>query len=388
MNDTANESALLSRFQSAYGTRPAVVASAPGRLEVLGNHTDYNAGLTLSCAVGFRCYAALSPIDEGVARLASTAFDDAPLTVDLASPSVPKGHWTNYVLGLIDAMQQRGNDVPGFELLVDSAVPRSAGVSSSAALEMAVLTGLAALLQLQLPPIELARIGQYAESSAVGAQTGLLDQLSSLLGKRNHLLLTDFRSIETQTIALPEGWCFVAIDSGVKHDLTKEYNDRRVSCEAAARAMGVETLREANGDKLETFRDSMPKADYLCGKHVIEANQRVHEAVESLRVGDVNRLGGLMFESHVSSRDYFRNSCTELDELVEFAQADQRCVGARLSGGGFGGITIHLMRQSDANNYQADLCDALPTVNQRDRWSAVCKIDDGATLHAIRNECV
>jgi len=381
MNPARTRLPLVGRFETLYGCAPDVTASAPGRLEVLGNHTDYNAGLTLSCAVAMRCYAAVSAIDEPVARLASTAFDQGPEAFPLDPPAAPRGHWANYVLGLVSAMRQRGLSVPGFALLVDSDVPRSAGVSSSAALEMAVLTALVDLMGVQLPAVELARIGQAAESGAVGAQTGLLDQLTSLLGQRDHLLRIDFRDLAHSEIALQTGYCFVAIDSGVKHDLTKQYNDLRVACEQAASAMGVETLRSATVQQLAASQPLMNEHAWACARHVISENARVQQAVEAVERGDMKTLGALMSASHESSRDDLRNSCYELDQIVELARKDTRCLGARLSGGGFGGITIHLVRRDDALGYKSDMLDRLSSAGQPGRWAEVCEIDDGVAVH-------
>ena len=297
--------ATTSQFKDQYGVEPEVLASAPGRLEVLGNHTDYTRGLTLSCAVGLRCYAAIVPINGEHLHLASTMFDGLPQAYSVDATTAAKGHWTNYILGLVRAMKDRGFSVPGFALLVHSEVPRSAGVSSSAALEMAVVKALDALLSLKLPPLEPAVIGQSAESSAVGAQTGLLDQLSSLLGQRDHLLQIDFDSLQTKSIVIPSGWCFVAVDSGVKHDLTKEYNDRRSSCEAAAQAMGIPTLRQADQALLDTHRSVMTEEASLCAQHIIGENERVRETAESLGAGDMEEAGALMFTSHQSSQNNF-----------------------------------------------------------------------------------
>lgn len=366
------------RFAACFGRTPTAVASAPGRLEVLGNHTDYNAGLTLSCAVSMRCSAAIAAIDRPVLRLASTAYDQPPQDFTLDTASAGQGEWVNYVLGLVAALRAHGHDVPGFELLIDSAVPRSAGVSSSAALEMAVLAALCKQLDLRLPALELARIGQEAESRAVGAMTGLLDQLTALCGERDHLLRIDFRSMTHRAISLPAGWCFVAIDSGVKHDLTAEYNDRRAACEAAARVMGVQTLRETDPARLEQHRGELPSKAYGCAKHVIDEIERVQDATRVLANNDVHRLGELMFDSHASSRDLFHNSCVELDRLVELAKHDPRCIGARLSGGGFGGITIHLLKQKDAVDYLRDIQQRVVALGGDRPWGAVCETDDGA----------
>lgn len=382
MDPIQTDNPIATEFIASFGQPPAVVASAPGRLEVLGNHTDYNAGLTLSCAVGFRCSAAIGPLQEPVVQLASTAFDNPPQRFSIQSPLnyAPRSHWANYILGLVGALQARGHSVPGFALLIDSQVPRSAGVSSSAALEMSVLAGLSELMQLDLPPIEMARIGQWAESRAVGAQTGLLDQLTSLCGRRDCLLHTDFRSLDYKTVPLPAGWVFVAIDSGVKHDLTQDYNERRTSCEAAATVMGVSTLRDASAGLLAEQRGNMTDNAYRCATHILGENRRVCEAIDALAEKDMQRFGRLMFASHDSSRDQFRNSCTQLDVLVDFARQDTRCLGARLSGGGFGGVSIHLVRHADADDYRNELSERLQLDNGADRWSAVCQIDDGADI--------
>lgn len=374
---------VMREFTRVYEKRPTVIASAPGRLEVLGNHTDYNQGLALSCAVNFRCSAAIAAADAPEMQLASTAYQTIPQVFALDNLVAPKGHWANYVLGLVSSLCERGYPVPGFDLLVASTVPPSAGVSSSAALEMAALKALVGMMDLDLSPLELARIGQSAESAAVGAQTGLLDQLTSLEGVRDHLLLTDFQTLQTQTLSLPQGWCLVAVDSGVKHDLTVEYNQRRKSCEIAANMMGVTTLREMDEALLESSRDSMPEESYRCALHVLGENRRVLQATDALAKGDILELGGLMFASHASSRDNFRNSCPQLDALVAFAQADERCVGARLSGGGFGGITIHLVRQADAEGYLKALLGSLPSTSAAERWSAICKTDDGASFFRV-----
>lgn len=376
---------IASLFTQTYGRPPTAIASAPGRLEVLGNHTDYNAGLTLSCAVSFRCTAALAPLDEPVARLKSTSYPDPAETFALATPTrLPAlGRWENYILGLVGGLQERGHPVSGFEMLIDSQVPRSAGLSSSAALEMAALSAMAAQFSLDLAPIDLARIGQWAESRAVGAQTGLLDQLTSLCGKRDHLLHIDFRSLEHRTIAMPRGWVFVAVDSGIKHDLTADYNDRRASCEAAAQAVGVPTLRDASQEQLDAARHRMDPSAYGCARHVLDENHRVIDATQALARGDIDRLGTLLYDSHRSSKELFRNSCPQLDQLIEHARQDPRCAGARLSGGGFGGISIHLVRADDADAYRQDLLDQIDPQQPAAPWSAVCEIDDGARTVSV-----
>lgn len=369
-----------SRFAELYGAGAALTASAPGRLEVLGNHTDYNLGLTLSCAVALRCFAVIAPLDKPEVRLASTAFEAEPKVYPLDQLSAPNGHWANYVLGLVATLQQRGHIMPGFAMLIDSQVPGSAGLSSSSALEMSALTAIAALFKLNLSPIDCATIGQHVESTVVGAQTGLLDQLSALLGQRDHLLSIDFKTLQTQQQPMPAGWCFVAVDSGVTHDLTQTYNQRRASCEQAAAAMGVPSLRDADDERLATHRAMMSDDAWRCARHVIEENERVQQAKTALQQGDIETLGQLMFESHASSQSNFRNSCAELDALVQLAQRDSRCIGARLSGGGFGGITIHLVREDDAQAYLHDVLASVNDASGQRRWGSVCRIDGGACV--------
>lgn len=368
------------RFAECFGRAPELTASAPGRIEVLGNHTDYNLGLTLSCAVGQRCCACIAVSEEPAIRLSSTSEGAEPVTVSLDDLSAPDGHWARYVLGLVTALQDRGQEVPGFAMLIHSDVPRSAGLSSSSALEMSALMAMTSTLKLDLSPMQLAKIGQHVESVIVGAQTGLLDQLTALLGDRDRLLGIDFQSLETHHHTMPEGWCFVAVDSGVKHDLTHEYNQRRVACEQAAAVMGVSSLREATTELLAEHLTTMDEGMWRCARHVIDENQRVVQACEALARGDVETLGQLMFASHASSRDYFRNSCDELDALVQFAQDDPRCVGARLSGGGFGGVTVHLLREEDADTYLSELQNTFVNQESQTPWGCVCRLDHGARI--------
>lgn len=371
-----------SRFTELFGKAASYTASAPGRLEVLGNHTDYNMGLTLSCAVDLRCYASIAALDRPEVCLSSTAVQAEPEAYPLDRLSAPKGHWANYVLGLVAILRQRGHVLPGMAIHLDSQVPGSAGLSSSSALEMSALAAMARLIGLDLSPIEMATIGQRVESDVIGAQTGLLDQLTSLLGKRGHLLGIDFKTLKTQFVPMPAGWCFVAVDSAVKHDLTQEYNQRRASCEKAAAAMGVASLSDVGSDQHGEFRSAMPDDVWRCARHVVSENDRVRQAHAALLQGDINTLGDLMFQSHASSRDDFRNSCAALDTLVEHALQDSRCVGARLSGGGFGGITIHLVREEDAQAYLADLLGVFKVEAQPNRWAQICRLDDGTRVEA------
>jgi len=374
-------------FRAAFGRAPGALASAPGRLEVLGNHTDYNEGLVLSCAAGFRTAAAVALAEDGRVEAVSANLPDASggFALEEAARAGAAGDWRNYLRGITAALLDRGVSLPGFRVAVASELPLAAGMSSSAALEISVLLGLTRCLDLELAPEELVRVGQEAESRAVGARTGLLDQLSSLFGSAGQLLQTDFRGLQRRYCPLLEGYAFVVADSGVKHDLAAEYNQRRASCERAVEQLsiherGVRSLRDVSREMLEQHAERLDPTAAKRALHVVGENERVREAVIRLRDGDAPGFGRLLFESHRSSQECFENSCPELDALVAFAQADERCHGARLSGGGFGGVTIHLVEERSAADYAADLAAATSAALGRRPWTTVCTVGDGARL--------
>lgn len=378
----------MSLFQKHYGLPPSLAASAPGRLEVLGNHTDYNEGFVLSCAVGQRTTVSLRRAPEGSAacRLVSEWFPGQEASFDIASAAdfTPGRAWANYARGVVAQLQARGIRVPAFWAAVRSDLPASAGMSSSAAFEVALARGLLALAGGEMPPGEIARVGQAAESLAVGARTGLMDQLTSCLGKRNHLVWSEYRDLSAHTVPMPAGHVFVVVDSGEKHDLTTEYNDRRAACERAAAVLarqekGVKTLRDVSPAMLEKHAAAVG-ADLAFARHVVHECARVVQAESLLARGDVAGFGQLLFDSHESSRLDFNNSSAGQDRLVALARADRRCLGARLSGGGFGGVVIHLVREADAAAYAADLAAAAQKQDGLAHWNAVASIGDGPAL--------
>lgn len=375
-------------FRSHFDQAAALSASAPGRLEVLGNHTDYNEGFVLSCAVGQRTTAALrrAPNGEHACRLVSAAFPGQEISFDIrdAKGFAPGRQWGNYVRGVVAQLQERGVKVPAFLAAVDSEIPLSAGMSSSAALEVALARGLLALSGASLPAGEIARVGQAAESLAVGARTGLMDQLTSCLGKANHLVLSEYRTLSARLVPMPAGFVFVVVDSGEKHDLTTEYNDRRAACERAAAAIaklepGVKTLRDVSLAMLEKHAAPIG-ADLPFARHVVLENERVAQAEALLAKGDMAAFGQSLFASHESSVRNFANSSAGQDRLVALARADKRCLGARLSGGGFGGVTIHLVNSSDAAAYAKDIANAAKKLDGHDHWHTVAEVGDGPAL--------
>ncbi len=374
-------------FQANFDTRPTVVTRAPGRLEILGNHTDYNQGTVLSVAVDRATFVAAG----ACAGTTCTVIDIANHTsrvfeLDQLDHPTP-GDWANYIKGLIVEFSRRGVRLPAFRAVLTSTVPMSAGMSSSAALEMSVAYALGALADVSLEWREYARIGQGAENNYVGAKTGLLDQFSSLRGKADHLVFSDFRSLEVENVPLPEGIALVVANSMVKHNLTNEYNERREACEEAVACLaqryeGIRALRDVSLSQLEDAREDLSETAYRRALHVVGEITRVSAAMAALGRGDVAAFGRMMFESQDSSTRNFENSCPELDTLVQIGKEMPDAIGARLSGGGFGGITVHLVRADASHGYAETLA---AEYKQRTGLRAdvmICRAADGAEILA------
>ena len=343
--------AAVLKYRSWYGKDPTVAAYAPGRVEILGNHTDYNEGYVLSTAINFGTFFLLSPASGESCRIVAGDLM-AEATFSLKASVVDKEHsWANYVLGVAAELAlQHGLDT-SFDSLFFGNVPLGSGLSSSAALEMSTALALLLLNDRQVDRIDLARIGQKAEHDYAGANTGLLDQISSLYGKKDHLVMSDFRSLEIATVPLSPDVCFLICDTGTKHSLGEsDYNTRRLACERAAEFFKaqldhpVAALRDVSVEEWRALENRMDREDAKRSAHVIGENTRVLAGKDLLAGGNVGRFGQLMFESHESSRKNFENSCGELDIIVDAAAELAEVLGARLSGGGFGGSAVLLLR--------------------------------------------
>ena len=381
---------VIDSFAAAYSAKPAAYSHAPGRLEILGNHTDYNEGFVLSCATGQATEMAIAAIPGRICKLQNPPLK-GEFTIDLDNMDTPSPKdWTNYIKGVLVELRRRGISYPAFEVLFKSSVPLSAGMSSSAALEMAFCMALKQLAGIDLPLPEWARVGQSVENVYLGLKSGLLDQFSSLYGKKDSFILCDFRSVEVlKTVTMPAGWKIVVANTMVKHNLVEsDYNQRRESCERATKVIQgkfpqVKTLRDVSSSMLEECKSILDHTDYLRAKHVVGEDERVMKGVELLEAGKVEEFGALWFQSHESSRDCFENSCPELDILVELAHTIPGCVGARLSGGGFGGISIHLVRESEAENYCERLAAAYKLKTGKTIETIICSVGDGASAESL-----
>ena len=335
----------------------AGVWSAPGRVNLIGEHTDYNDGFVLPFAIDRRTTVTLTPRDDRMLRLTST-FDDAAVEIALddLDAAVDAGRvtgWSAYPLGVAWALGQQGAalaDLRGADILIDSDVPVGAGLSSSAAIESAVAVALDEVWGLGLDRRTLARVGQHAENAVVGAPTGIMDQSASLLGRRDTAVFLDCRSLETRSIPFDlsaDGLAVLVIDTAVHHShATGGYRDRRASCEAGAAALGVAALRDLGVDDLTRAQQLLDDVTFRRVRHVVTENERVLQTVQTLAAEGPRAIGDLLDASHASMRDDFEISVPELDLAVEVARASG-AIGARMTGGGFGGAAIALVELAD-----------------------------------------
>ena len=379
---------VVAGFARVFNCSPGIVAYAPGRLEILGNHTDYNQGVVLSAAIDRGTVFAVGPLAESAAGICQVhdlrSGDQAEFRLDcLSQPRM--GDWANYIKGIVVELQKRQIEVPPFQAVISSTVPLSAGMSSSAALEMSTVLALTELAGVELPKLELARIGQSCENDYVGARTGLMDQITSLHGRADHLVFSDFRSLAVETIPMPPGVSMVVANSMVKHVLTGAYNERRSRCEEAVATLAkhlpeVTALRDVTRQQLEQYRHELDITAYRRALHVTGENERVFAGIEALRQGRLELFGRLLFESHDSSRFNFENSCPELDTLAELGKSLPGIVGGRLSGGGFGGITVHLVEADHADEFARRLDAAWNARTGKPLQPMICTAADGARL--------
>jgi galactokinase len=326
-----------------FGAAAESEASAPGRVNLLGEHTDYHDGFVLPTVIPQRTHAALRARGDRRVYAWSAGTSVQPEQYGLGSETPGRG-WLDYVQGVTRALSRRGIAVPGFDLRLESAVPIGAGVSSSAALEVSMLRALRTRFELALDDIELARVAQAAETEFVGAPIGIMDQMASSLGRNGEALFLDTRTLAFERIALPDTVDLVVIDSGIAHKHAGgQYAIRRRESFEAAAQLGLERLRDAGPDTLSRL-DTLDPVLARRARHVITENQRVCDAVTALRRGDLERFGHLMNASHTSMRDDYETSTREIDLLVGIAQQDADALGARLTGGGFGGAIVALVR--------------------------------------------
>jgi galactokinase len=349
---------LADRFEELLGTRDGLrCALAPGRVNLIGEHTDYNGGFVMPMAVDRHACLLFRAKDGGPARLWSERFeewDEFDLDGIERTESAGSG-WANYVRGVARVLQDAGHRLRPVEGLVSGDVPIGAGLSSSAALEVAAASAFCDAAALEVPPRELALLCQRAENEFVGVNCGVMDQFVSVHARPDHALLLDCRSLEHELLPLDTSLVRVVVcNTMVDHELgSSAYNARRARCEEAARLLnaragGIEQLRDVSADVLEQHRDALDDVTYRRARHVVGENERTERAAEALQAGDYEEFGRLMDASHESLRADYEVSCVELDLMVELARSRPGVLGARMVGAGFGGCTVNLVRTAEA----------------------------------------
>jgi len=356
---------LIKKYRAHFGRDPEVVSYAPGRIEVLGNHTDYNEGFVFSAAINFGTFFAASKSATSACRLVAgdlmkeVAFDVAGIEASKTDT------WQNYVKGTLAGLTAVKAVPCGFDGLFLGNIPLGSGLSSSAALEMCTGLALGKLYGIDVDTVSLAKIGQKAEHVYAGCKCGLLDQISSLAGEEGKLVKTDFRSVTYETVKLGKEACFLMCNTHAKHALVDgAYNERREACEQAAVHFAkvlrhpVQALRDVSVAEWAIYKRGLPEKVASRAAHPIGEDERVLLGSEYLSAGDLAGFGRLMFDSHESSRYLFENSCEELDAVVDAAKKIPGVLGARLSGGGFGGSVVVLVHPRDAETASAALASA------------------------------
>ena len=345
------------RYLSRYSRR-ARIFRAPGRVNLIGEHTDYNDGFVMPAAIDFNTWVAIAPReDRKLAAYSENVAEGAEFDLDAPSPR-PRRHWSDYVFGVAVMLEEAGHRLLGADLLIFGNVPIGAGLSSSASIEVA--TGSALLTNSGLPvdPVALAKLCQKAENDFVGMRCGIMDQFISCCGHARRALMLDCRSLDYRLLPLPPEVSLAICNTMVKHELASgEYNKRRAECEAGVKHLArdlphVRALRDVTLADLERYGRDLPELVYRRCRHVVSENARVTEAAGVLEGGDLVAFGFLMAESHRSLRDDYEVSCAELDLMVELAGQAKGVLGARMTGGGFGGCTINLVQTEHVEDFK------------------------------------
>ena len=346
---------LIAKFEATYGKKPQVVSYAPGRIEVLGNHTDYNEGYVFSTAINYGTFFAIVPNDLGVNRVtAGDLMHTVTFPLEGAKP-VTEDTWANYVIGTVAGLAKIKPQTAGFDGMFLGNVPMGFGLSSSAALEMCTAKAVCGLYGIEADNVTLAKVGQAAEHDYAGCSCGLLDQISSLCGAYGKLVKTDFRTLKVETVDMGPDVCFLMCNPHAKHALVDgQYNSRRKACEEAAAYFAkvlshpVRALRDVSMAEWEAYNNGLDEVVAKRAAHPIGEDERVLKGAKLLAAGDLAAFGQLLFDSHESSRVMFENSCKELDDVVEITKSVSGVLGARLSGGGFGGSVVVMVNARDA----------------------------------------
>jgi len=348
---------IIDHFQQYFPGNPRLF-TAPGRVNLIGEHTDYNDGFVLPMAIEYRVEIAVSPRTDRMLNIRSGSMDDS-ISLSLDENTRKRDHWSDYTAGVARIMELTGFRLPGADLLIESTVPTGAGLSSSAAVEVASALALLSTVNGKCTKNQLAGLCQRAENEFVGTNCGIMDQFISVCGKKGHALSLDCRSLDYRQVPLlPNRSAVVICNTMVKHELSgSEYNRRRGECEEGVTLLrktypAINALRDVSPAEFTRCKEGLPDITRRRCRHVITENQRVLDSVTALEEGDLERFGDLMIASHASLRDDYEVSCRELDIMVNIASQISGCLGARMTGGGFGGCTVNLVNIDAVSNFR------------------------------------
>jgi galactokinase len=383
---------LAAEFSSRFGAPPALLARAPGRVNLLGEHIDYNAGPVLPAAIDREVWLAVAPNQQGIVRLAArdlgkqASFQPDTLSekVDAQGKKLPG--WVLYPAGVAWSLQSAGLSVLGMDALYTSNVPIGSGLSSSAAVEVAFASAWQALGGWKVEPMTLAQLCQRAENQYIGIQSGLMDQFASVHGVAGHALYFDTRDLSWKALPLPANTALVVADSGIRRSLSNSaYNERQAACVRAVELLqqylpNIQTLRDVEPAEFAAYSAFLPEEVRKRAEHVVKEIARVGTAVTALRRGERRAFGALMFAGHASLRDLYEVSLPELDALVEIARQLPGCFGARLTGAGFGGCTINLVEESQAPEFIQGLQAAYAEKTGKQAQVYLCRASAGASV--------
>jgi len=387
-----SSSRLIHAFTQHFGVSPSALAIAPGRVNILGEHLDYNDGIVLPAAVNLYTTVAFAASPDGISRLEAIDFDQhvsftlASLASKTDATERPLPEWALYPAGIARAIHLSNHKILPLNAVFTSEVPIGAGLSSSASVEMAFASAWSWLGEWTLPGIDFARLGQQAENQYVGVKSGIMDQFTSACGIKDHVLALDCRTLNARPLLWPADIDIIVADSTLRRKLTSSaYNDRRQSCQAAVEVFrelipNVRALRDVTPQDFDQLGHLLDPMVRKRARHVIEEMERVRQGIKLLEIGDITGLGKLIYASHASLRDLYEVSTPELDALVDIAATLPGCLGARLTGAGFGGCTLNLVQQSASDDFVASLTDQYFERTGRHLVTYRCKLSAGPRI--------
>jgi len=373
-------------FLEKFGSEPTVFRS-PGRVNILGEHTDYNEGFVLPAAIDKNIYFAISKRTDNIINLFAADFNES-FTTDIDNVKISSTQWANYILGVVDQLQKQGFTLGGFNAVVDGDVPIGAGLSSSAAVECATIYALNDIFELNLDRLKMVPLAQKAEHVFAGVNCGIMDQFASMFGKKDHVIKLDCRSLEYEYVPFKlDGYKIVLLNTNVKHNLaSSEYNTRRLQCEKGVSLIAqhhpeIKSLRDVTLEQLKKYVEPVDPLVYQRCKYVVLENERLLGACEDLKRGDISSLGEKMYQTHMGLRYYYDVSCKQLDFLVEYVKNIPEVAGARMMGGGFGGCTINLVKEEAIEKLIADISLAYSEAMNLPLTAYIASIEDGTDIY-------